>query len=506
MSSVYCKYGTYFLSPVPLVTISNTMTKTADGTPIGSLFSLTLNGTIETFPSGGLVRVDAKQDLLLNAFKSEGELFHIYCSGDGEAANDIIKGYARINSVQFNESSNNWVFTAPYVIELELDQLALTGTTFISPYDSDWLTIHNVNSGVAYISDASEDWQLEFLDNAPFTLNLAGGTDKNSTPLRLTHTVSAVGIRHFSSSGLAKQAWQQAKDYVLLRLGFDNTQLLASEVLNLNASGYISYNHVRSQTIDELAGVFTVAESWLVSNTGAGIIPNGIENFTVSIRQGVQSDITTVEINGEIEGLETRTYGQNTGDFSISLSKYAGASGYFNTVQSKLYDRCLYIAGSTPSRTLNINPLSEVVAHSPSRGAVSYTYEYDDRPYNIIAGAISESITISDDAPVDIFASLVVPGRSAGPILQDIGTTTARVRHISIEVIVPPYTGGVNNTTDVAALISAAPETAVNSLLDKFVLHLSGLYGQVFLSNDRPTWQPKLGIYGRDVSYTVGIC
>ncbi len=511
-SRLYCYYGDYRLDPIPLMTLQREFHKTDDTEIIGSEFHLTMNGTIVSYPSGGIVNIDDKQDALINAFSEDGRHFHLFCSGDA-GSTTLLTTYPRVHGPTFNESSNNWVFTSPYTIQIDFDDAGVAPEGDPGPFDNSFslsFDIATAGSGFSgiYIRDAREDWQLEFLEAAPYALELpTEGTDRNPHQLRLSHTISAIGKRHYEASGLVKEAWEQAKSWVILHIGYDQSQVIASGVFNLNQSGLVPFNHTRTQVVDEKGGGFTVTESWIVtSNTGNGIIPNGLEDFTVNIRKGVQSDITNVTIDGQIEGLEIKHYGTNPGQYTIDNTKYEQASGYFAAVEPRLYNRCLLLAGSTPRRTLNINPLTRVVTHSPARGVVAYNFEFDDRPYNLISGAISESITISDDAPVDVFASLIIPGRSAGPVLQDLGTVTSRTRNISIEVITIPYSGGVNNTTDVIALFAATPETAVNTFLGHFVNHMSGIYGQVFLTNDKPTWQPGLGIYNREVSYLLGIC
>lgn len=508
-SRIYMKYGNYFFTPVPLLTINKEYHKTEDSKIIGATFHLDLQGTLVSYPSGGYPNIDTQQDNLLEALEVDGNLFYLFCSGDGTTT-DIIKSYARVNPITFNPSPDNWVFTCPYSAQLEFDDLGLAisgGGPFSTAFSTAFMSESSTVSGM-YIRDASEDWQLEFLEAAPYQFTLATlGTDRNPHQLRLVHNVSAVGKRHYEANGLVKEAWEQAKTYVLTKIGYDATQVIASGIFNLSTTGLVPFNHTRSQTVNETDGSFAISESWtVISNTGVGIIPNGIEDFSVSVRKSVQSDITSVSIEGTIEGLETKHYGLVPGEYSIPITKYEAASGFFDTLEPRLYERCLLIAGSTPRRSLNINPLSQVVGHNPTRGTVNYTYEFDDRPYNIISGAISEKITISDDAPVDVFASLTIPGRSAGPVLQDLATVTSRVRSLSIEVVTIPYSGGVNNTTDVANLFSATPEVAVNNLLEQFRQHLSGLYGAIYLSADRPSWQPKDGIYNREVSYTISSC
>src|SRR5690606_3496765 len=134
----------------------------------------------------------------------------------------------------------------------------------------------------------------------------------------------------------------------------------------------------------------------------------------------------------------------------------------------------------------------------------TYTYEYDDRPCNFVTGALSEVITINDNDPTDVFASLTVLGRAAGPILQDIGTVTAATREVSIELVMAIPTGCDSGNCGV--LITSSPRNQVNNLLCCLEGELTDAYNQVFKSQDTSSWSPKTGRYTRTVQWTYTNC
>ena len=65
-NNVFMTYGEYTFSPVPLITISKDSQKTGGGVNLGTLYNLTLEGTVTPFPTGvgGIVNVDRLQDEL----------------------------------------------------------------------------------------------------------------------------------------------------------------------------------------------------------------------------------------------------------------------------------------------------------------------------------------------------------------------------------------------------------------------------------------------------------
>lgn len=481
-------YGTYSFSPVPFLTINKQNQNTSDGQKLGTVFDIGIQGTLTPLPTGagGYSTIDTYQDELRTAFAQEGLLFLVKCNDTV-----LISGYPRItDNVSFNTSNDNWTLTTPFNISLQLDS---------EPGDNG----EDIFS--QYISEASESWNLEFDDRNQFQWSIPSGTgtpDAAPYTLRLTHSISAKGKRHFGGTSitgvLAAEAWQQARGWVVPRLGFDSSQLDSSGVMNLNASGLGVYNHIRTQDINELDGTFAVSETWLVMNTGLNGVPgNALEDFNVSVRTSLEDGLTNVSVEGSIQGVETRSYGSNPGDFTITQDKYEAAENVWGVVKDRLYYRAKKFNSG-------INPVvkNTVIGHSPAQGVISYTYEYDTRPCNFVTGSTYESIVITDNNPTDIFASLVVPGRGAGPILQDINTVTAATREVSIEVVIAPPTG----CTSITGNRLAAPDTQVAAILCDLETELTNSYSQVFKTNDSRSWNMKNGRYSRSVAWMYTNC
>jgi len=259
---------------------------------------------------------------------------------------------------------------------------------------------------------------------------------------------------------LVKPAWQQARDYVLPLLGTGNADVGQSGVLNLCGTGFDFYNHTRSVALDELGGGYSVTEGWVVFNTGVGIPGNATETWTVSSDTSATDGLTSIKIDGTVQGYETREYGSLTGnkqclglvndpdrDYKITETKYASASGYFNVVQNRMLERARLVAGKPASTIISgvlpLNPIatSTSINHEPGAGTITYSYAYDDRPSNHISGALSETISINDNHPTDVFAEIQVLGRRTGPVLQAIGTVTSSTREINVEAMMGPSTG-----------------------------------------------------------------
>lgn len=486
-------YGGYSISPVPLISIGKTYQKTAAGIAVGTVFDLTINGNIaEITGAGSLGIIFGKQRELRSAFDRDGKLFQITdCTGGV-----IWECYPRIiNEIRFNESPDNWVFTCPYSLTIECDH---------EPVNQSILSSGENIPGLMppYISNYNDSWSFEFDDAASkYSLSTTAGTDSNNIILRATHEVGAVGKSHWKGPGLTgtleKPAWQWAEDVVLSKLNASPINPLISGVFNVSHTGLNTYNHFRVQRMSESDGSFTVTETFILGNS------NGvIEDFNVEIRSSNTDPFVQIGINGNIQGLETRTYGTTSGTFNISRTKYESASAFYDTIKdgSMIYPRAQALVAS--DGTLNVEPLTKTVGRSPTKGTVTYSYEYNTRPSNCITGAKTENIQVQDENPNDVFARISILGRRQGPILQSFNTITEFKRSVTIDVVMTPATG-----CSISTLVSGnSPKTQVANILCGFENDLKGRYDKVYKDRDSVSWEPKYGRYNRTVSWSAVPC
>lgn len=454
--------------PAPLLSVEEENVKNGDLT-VGKVYRVTLNGTITSdrgsptssgtfwtstgYPPNEVLSHDehlksllCKQSALRQLFDEEGKLFEIKPWDESES----VRFYPRVLNV--NVSEGLWYNTIPYTITMETDNIyghcAPTGE----------------NSFSEFVRDTSEEWSVELAEPQDET---------QQSTFRLTHNVSAIGRQSYTSGGDPINALDQAKNWVIARLGVDWTQAYASGVLNVpNTFG--AYNHVRSQNANEIEGSFSVSESWILSSG------NVKEDFTVETQTSVDNALTTVSINGSIEGFETRN-----SNYTITQTKYDAANTRWASVESLLLTR----AQTYSAVTLNIIPNTYTVGKNPVNGIINYNYEYNDRPSNLISGALSETIVVGDVYPTDVFATLPILGRADGPLLQGMLTYTEKSRSLSIDAIVPKSTGLLDGKPDVSAIIAEVIPT--------------GTY--VFKQQDQETWQARRGIYSRQINWVYEV-
>ena len=499
-------YGDYEFSPVPMVTIGKQYNKRGDGRRIGALLNVGLDGTLTPLPTGvaGFTNTIGKMNELRDALNQDGCPFVIKCD-----TTVLWSGNPRVGDINFGETNNNWTQSISYNLDLEFDDELNNEDSVLSP-----------STTPAYIEEFSDTWSMEFgEDVVKYDWNLPTvGRDASPSILRVTHEISAKGKTHYTDCGTAVDAWYGARSYVSSGLSGGITspnqddyweQLQSNLILNISTGNFpIPYNHMRNNNIDKAGGTCSVSESWLVLETGVGIAGNAIEDFTINSQQSVDDNLTTISIDGTIQGLETRSYWSNPSadNFTIAETKYTSASGYWDTIKGRLLYRAQLVNDTLDKplgvRSLHTRPKSLSVGHSPTKGVISYNYTFDDRPSNCITGALSEIITFNDNNPTDVFAEVAVLGRQLGPVLQDVNTVTASTRDISIELVTAP-------STSCSAGMRVIPNDVrsdVEDLLCLIQTELATAYTQVFKNTDTENWNAKQGRYTRNVGWTYQSC
>jgi len=494
-------YNNKKIIPAPFVSINKEYIRRQDGVDIGVNYIITLRGkllackgsplsdgsfwTTSGYPPDSSSGTDcfqsilSKQNALRNLFADDG------CSLEIQPYNGTnpFKCYPRVRSIEFPEG--NWYDTCDYTIVLEAPELF--GNLIASSNNPD--TYYGTDNLPIYLSEVSEGWNIEMQDSV-------NGLE-NQYIFRLIHNLSAVGRDVYNADGDQGVGYLQAKRWVQSRLGIDNTILYGTGTLNLPAYGSI-YNHTRNEITDETGGSYSVMESWLFSSG------NYKDDFNIVVNKDRNSSLYTVSIDGNIEGYEI-----DDGNLNIIQSKWTSALNRFNVLQNgaplhTIYNRALQYSYLS---YLNPTPLKSNWSYRPHVGIISYSYEYDESPPNYVVGSIYENISIQDVRPTNVFARIPVLGRQAGPVLQDLSTYTERQRTMTVDVVMPPYSGLY--PTSIAGFINtlaSSPYVAVSTLFNACDGYLRSVYGQVFISNDNDSWDVRTGRYNRTATWVYQAC
>jgi len=378
-------------------------------------------------------------------------------------------------------------------------------------------------------------------------------------------------------------AYLQAKKWIedRLNLPFENTNNLKGDYTSkistaYNVSSFTNLfvcNHTRSINYSITEGSYEVNDSWLA-------LPSGVrhtEEFTIESSTD-DKYVKTVKVQGLIKGLQvtsntvvtsntnipdstgkinlnqynTAGEGGNVGNPSKVLSgeKYTNAlKAWIEDIKPSLYTRaCLalrsedrtqdyypsnYNGGTLPpgnpafrkENLLNIIPISTSESHDTLKGALGYTFEYNNA-LKVFSGVIAESVSINVTGPGDQAVELFVLGRPLGPVLQSLGTKTATTKSVNIELVIPPpttsaafnmanstcpvWTGGYIFQTCEAIIEGQKPfgkrfgtgASLPNSQTKgAYQTALGGFTGDVYVKSDTYSWSPSEGRYTRNIEW-----
>lgn len=504
-SGLAFSYGNYNFRPRPFFSVSAQPLKTPDGSGYGVINSVSIEGDLlltGTQLSSGIVGVSAKIEELKDALNHDGRLLVISCND-----NPILSGYPTVEGYGFDRESDNMTRRAGYTVEFQMPTTRLGSGN--DPFNNGTLF-------PPFIETATEQWDVEFADERlPFDWQLADGTDeKFGYKMAVTHTINVQGRKTYTGTEVGNIPWQDARDYAIGRLGFDGEFVTLTGVLGLPGTDYFSqydvFNHFRQVSTDKSAGSIQVVETFVVTPSGADSLPNNaIEDFEVNVTQ--EDGKANVSVNGTIQGLAAITYtgdGGSQNGFYVGSSKYSAASGYYNIIQDRLFQRAktayASVSGECFNRPLNSVVRTRTIGINPIEGTISYDFQFDTTPAACITGdcILSQNITIDDTFSNDVFASQTVLGRAAGPILQDIGTITAATRTVSVELVTLPPT----DCSTVAGIYAPVPTGAVDDFIAVISGDLAGAYSQVFVSSQTQNWNFTVGRYTRTIGFTYTNC
>lgn len=438
------------LTPAPLVTIDKSFVLDDQENVVGTVYTYTLSGTIVNIDNSldspgatsntGMVGILGAQEYIRSLFSEIGLL---EISAPGSITNKI-SAYVNPQSVTFNEGV--WVDRCQYTVVLVGH--GIVGETFEG------------NN----LEDTSESWSI--------------AENPNGTRV-LTHNVSATGRSTINDSGVVDTNYQTAKDWVQAR----KVSITGGELSS--TSGYIGaelllddygeWNRSQSEEIDTQAGFYSLSETFLQVPSG-----NVIEEQSFSVSKN-DSNLYTINYQGTIQGLA-----DTDNDY---ITKYTNAKNYYDTNFSK--SSVYSLATSKTGLTINPNPRVQEYTSNENQGTVSWSYSFVGGNFGVLAsGSLEESVEISDTGPMNIFATIDIPGRASGQILQDMGTVTLPERQVSITAKMPLPSGSIlemyNSKPDVSSVITALKPAGV-----------------CFSKGNTESWNPLTGDYSRSITWVM---
>jgi len=384
-------YGGYEFAPKPTLSYSRSRVRDAGQNALYDEITISAEGVLYNDSGDGLFStVDTQQFKALNDALSEDyrELVITHASGFFSATDDIFGGagisgvFPRVDG--FTIDNNTW--------------------THLLRYSFSW--VYNTAPTGSGVESFSDSWSWSENDN---------------DTVEVSHSVDAKGLRTDETG--ADNSLENAKDFVVGRLGLSNIPVgFPAKVFEL----YTSSDYIRrlyQESVDKAAGSYSVTENFVLAS---GLSLDFIHRNTFDYSRD-QTGIGTISVQGNIQG-----------DGETALERSANStSAWLNTVRPSLFDDANSVYTSLGgTRDLASAFQSESVTKNPSAGTIDYSAEFSDRLNDPAAsGIVDATFSVSDQLPVRQFASIMVPGRLIGPVIQDLNTVNEGTYTLSGQVI-----------------------------------------------------------------------
>jgi len=407
-----------------------------------------------------------------------------------------------------------------------------------------------------YLSDASESWSISEADSNAAITNFGtafstvgdGVAAKQSPIYEVTHNISATGKRAYgpaqegstSPGGLIRDAWENAKIWVQHRVGVgtriggdpkdyvsyeeilgnpenkikgykkdrknattfqqnDWGGILSREGSDNKLTNYSPVNVVRSQDVDISSGSYSITETFLLIDTNQ--FSNKVtEEVNIDESYDYSGNVSTVTVNCNITGYDERGSDNQAGQYDrIAVSKYTNALSRYDEVWSgdtgEANAFLLAKSYGEAFSSLHSHPISKTIAKNEKSGVISVSFVFNTRTnnLNLSTAPLSETINITYQNPVPKVAVIEVPGRSAGPVLQPMGTQSIASASITVDVQLP------TETTD------EEYDTMTQSVTDK-IQQYQPTGGVVYRTSDQETFDVWTKKYSRSVTWNYQSC
>lgn len=457
------------LIPAPLVQIQETFSRLPNGIAISPIYGITLIGTIVnvdtdkdspasldwTGTDGPTMEgILAEQKRLRELFSTDNDGGRLEIETPDGGGPNTIDFYCIIEGLNFNSSV--WVNRCDYTVNLRAYKA-----------ESD-------DNGPIGLSSYNENWNI---------------TENEDGTFSITHQINAVGQNLYGPSGIS-DSLGAARNWCQSRM----STIDAGGDIAINGSGYIrtltpitnfSNNYWNLSVIE---GIGSVENSWQITENFIHY-PSGSarEEYNMSIAyENNDNNRAIISINGSVFGFADRN-----ADYPLKLQN---AKNQFNTsTEPSIISR---VGSILPAGyTLNPIPMIRRIEYETRLGAIRYNYNYSAVLGIIIPGAIEENITISDTGISDIFASIPVPGRAQGPIIQAMKTINLPERSVNIQALMA--SSGLISLGTLNSVYLSKPNT------DDIINALKPSAGYYYIRIDNEEFNPIRKQYSRQVVWSL---
>ena len=448
--------------PFPKYSISREIIRTGDGTPMASKFSISITGT-------ATIHEDDTQDITDKGARQsrvQGQAINNLQMGRAE---EYLWGVGKLSIDPYGGKANKISFTDAMLVSVECQEqteesagiqtleysMSFEAYQDASAASNNTTKLDAKTDPIYCMSSMEESWEVS--ENEGVTTFVAN--DISQSPYKtytLTHTVSGTGHKKFTSGGgggldTDGDAWRQAVLWVKSRLvdnpllavstnivgstshksaSFNPKYMSSADDIGYDFSDYKAFNSVRTSNSSYGEGTYSVTTTWLLSESAT----YATHDVEVSIEASQDAQSNKVTVNGTITGLSLNAPGNST----KTDDKYTNATAITSTVLAAAYTLAnqVYVANGYTGSLRNIE-LSKSIGQNKVAGTISYSVSFDDLAVTL-ENALSETITINydnEDGTNNVIAVIPIIGKTDGPVIQNMGTTTEKKVNVSFDVV-----------------------------------------------------------------------
>lgn len=350
----------------------------------------------------------------------------------------------------------------------------------------------------------------------------------NNEHFNITYTINATGKHYFVNNKLIP-AWEQAKNFCQYRLYNEISKLIDEAIIRspsddgcvttntlqdvfgsgnnylldgLSDSDYKIFNEKVSCNTSEAEGSFSLTYTAILKRISGDTTysdPNVIHTFstTRNVQDDGKTKTTTLSVEGNIQGLVEGGLIKGSGVLSLpnngqiflisplasGLDKYSYALLAYNKIATNnilnsafanmlgITYSALDVTGNCIDGSGTPPQTNHSASHNYNEGTISYNTSYDSNRACAANNGSYNSVSITFQDTVPTIQEFIVPGRSGGPIIQNINVDQPKRITISID-------GAVANSNccpDIDSLIqsgcagsptfSGIPDADINNMI-----------------------------------------
>jgi hypothetical protein len=430
--------------PAPLYAISHDITRTNGGVIISCVYSISLTGSIlanRGYPSStGAFSTSTSDGLDLDessSIRTQQQRFKSLLNKQLALKQEILlegSGYGENRTVQIinttggpNGQTNDKIEFNYFTSNIEFEP---STTTDISNYTIT-LQANDVRLNNRSINPASGSFQDYYLRSASDTMSVQASNDYDNT-YTVTRSVKAQGYKLYDSdvagSTVGTSGWASARAWVKSQFGTDIRsaptlgQTGEFPVITLPTS-YEYVNATVSEDVDRLGGEYGITISWTYAPKNTSGVYYSSDDYTISHTKTNIGSKNLFKISGVVKGYQDNTRAKKA---------YEVAKLYFDesvNISANLSNRIANKLGVESSSIKG--PVSSVITHNEFGGSINYDFDFYQRPTGLPAAFSDVDVTMSKNNNERIIAEIGIPGRTAGPIIQDIKTKQAKKRSVN---------------------------------------------------------------------------